>query len=221
MKRISVITVVVILFLSGCPNPTPNSETGNTPVSFIELTADGSATDTTTKLTLAFDKDIEGLSSADITLPAVKGELTRMEKGVYELPLTSIITSGAVTVSVAKSGYAFSPDSRTVTVYAWGDTTLTITFAQIADDAPSIAGPTLYRVSNGVPTSATLTVDNPEQYDSINWQVQNTEVTGTGPSFTLSAANAAYNLIGEHFVTVLVMVGGVPYNKTVSFNVEY
>jgi len=66
-----------------------------------------------------------------------------------------------------------------------------------------------------------LTVDNPGQYDSISWRVDNTAVTGTGPSFTLSAANTAYNLIGEHFVTVMVRKGGAPYNKTVSFKVEY
>jgi hypothetical protein len=102
-----------------------------------------------------------------------------------------------------------------------GTKPLSITFAQITDASPSIAGPTLYRVSNGGPTSATLTVDNPGQYGSISWQVDNTAVTGTGESFTLSAGNAAYNLIGEHFVTVLVMKDGAPYNKTVSFKVEY
>jgi hypothetical protein len=96
-----------------------------------------------------------------------------------------------------------------------------ISFAQIIDAAPSITGPTLYRVSNGGPTGATLTVANPGQYDSVTWRVQDTAVTGTGSSFTLSAGNAAYNLIGEHFVTVSVMKGGAPFNKTVSFRVEY
>jgi hypothetical protein len=102
-----------------------------------------------------------------------------------------------------------------------GTAALTITFAQIVDNAPSIIGPTIYRVSYGGPTTATLIVDNPGQYDSISWQVNNTSITGTGPSFTLSAGNPAYNQIGEHFVTVFVMKGGVPYNKTVSFRVEY
>jgi len=107
--------------------------------------------------------------------------------------------------------------------YATGTATLTITFAQIIDAAPSITGPTLYRVSNGGPTSATLTVANPGQYDSnsITWRVQDTTVTGTGSSFTLSTDNATYNLIGEHFVTVSVKKSGAPYNKTVSFKVAY
>jgi len=220
-KRTAVISIVAVMLLSACPNLNQNPKTVNTPVSFTGLTADGSATAATTKLTLTFNRDIAGLSAADITLDAVKDSLTRTETGVYELPLISAITSGTVNVKVAKTGYTFSPDNRTVTIYAWGDTTLTITFNQIADNAPPISGPTLYRVSNGGPTGATLAVDNPEQYDSISWQVQNTAVSGTGPSFTLSAANTAYNLIGEHFVTVLVMKGGVPYNKTVSFTVEY
>jgi uncharacterized protein YjdB len=102
-----------------------------------------------------------------------------------------------------------------------GTAAMTITFAQIADSAPSITGPTLYRVSNGGPTSATLTVDNPGQYSSISWRVQDTAVTGSGASFTLSASDSAYNLIGGHFVTVSVIKNGAPYNKTVSFNVAY
>jgi hypothetical protein len=126
-----------------------------------------------------------------------------------------------VTVS-SPPGYNISGSPRTVTVsYGTGTTTLTITFAQIADLAPSITGPTLYRVSNGGPASVTLTVDNPGQYTSISWRVQNTNVTGSGASFTLSAANTAYNYIGEHFVTVVVWKDGAPYNKTVSFKVEY
>jgi hypothetical protein len=129
-------------------------------------------------------------------------------------------------VAVASpSGYSVSGSPKTATAYyyatATSTATLSITFAQITDAAPSITGPTLYRVSNGGPTSATLTVGNPSQYDSITWRVQDTTVTGTGASFALSAGNAAYNLIGEHFVTVSVMKGGAPYNKTVSFRVEY
>jgi hypothetical protein len=125
-----------------------------------------------------------------------------------------------IIVTVTRSGYSGSVTSTAIGPIGL-PVTLSITFSQITDVAPSITGPTLYRVSNGGPTSSTLTVDNPGQYDSISWRVQNTAVTGTGASFTLSAANTSYNLIGEHFVTVLVMKSGVPYNKTVSFKIEY
>jgi hypothetical protein len=134
-----------------------------------------------------------------------------------------------VTVS-SPAGYTVSGSPQSTTIYYYvttgsesGTATLTITFAQITDAAPSITGPTLYRVSNNGPTSATLTVDNPGQYDSnsISWRVDNTNETGTGPSFTLNADNTAYNLIGRHFVTVTVKKGGAPYNMTVSFRIEY
>ena len=124
------------------------------------------------------------------------------------------------------AGSTLTMGSGNVTLYAkWVEATaqksFTITFAQIADAAPFITGPTLYRASNGGPTTATLTVDNYEQYSYISWQVNSTAVTGTGNAFTLDAANTAYNQIGERFITVMVFKDGIPYNKTISFNIEY
>jgi uncharacterized repeat protein (TIGR02543 family) len=123
-------------------------------------------------------------------------------------------------------GDSFTPSGDTDLYARWnviptGYVTLTITYKDIVDAAPSITGPTLYRVRNNGPTSAVLTVDNPDQYDSISWQVENTTAVGTGSTFTLNASNTAYNRVGEHFVTVVVSKNGVPYNKTVSFRVEY
>jgi len=194
-------------------------------VTFSGVTANGSATQTTTQLTLNFSQSIPGLSASDITLSGVTG----VSKGTlggsgpsYTLPISGFTAAGTLSVTVnSPSGYNVTDSPRTTAIYAVGTAALNITFAQIADNAPNITGPTLYRVSNGGPTSVTLTVVDPGQYDSISWRVQNTAVTGTGSSFTLSAGNAAYNYIGEHFVTVLVMKDGVPYNKTVSFKVEY
>jgi uncharacterized protein YjdB len=195
-------------------------------VTFNSVTANGSSTQTTTQLTLIFSQAIAGLSADNITLSGVTGVSKGTLSGSgssYTLPISGFIAGGSLTVAVSgPSNYTINSSSRTVTIYyGTGTTSLTITFTQIADNAPNITGPTLYRVSNGGPTSATLTVDNPGQYDNISWRVQDTAVTGTGSSFTLSASNAAYNLIGEHFVTVSVMKGGVPYNKTVSFKIEY
>jgi uncharacterized protein YjdB len=195
-------------------------------VTFNSVTADGSAAQATTRLTLTFSRAIAGLSADDITLsPAlIKGTLGGSGP-VYTLPISGFTVDGTLNVAVGSpSGYSVSGSPKTVTIYygtGTGTETLAITFTQIIDAAPFITGPTLYRVSNGGPTGATLTVVDPGQYDSIAWRVQDTAVTVTGPSFTLSAGNTAYNLIGEHFVTVLVMKGGAPYNKTVSFKVEY
>jgi uncharacterized protein YjdB len=194
-------------------------------VTFSSVTANGSITQTTTQLTLNFSRPVPGLDADNITFSGVAGVTKGTLDGsgaVYTLPISGFIATGTLSVTVVSPpSYNISGSPKTATIYGMGTATLTITFTQIADNAPSITGPTLYRVSNGGPTSAVLTVDNPGQYDSISWRVQDTTVTGTGSSFTLSASNAAYNYIGEHFVTVSVMKGGVPYNKTVSFKVEY
>ena len=102
-----------------------------------------------------------------------------------------------------------------------GTADMVITFARITDDAPFITGPVLYLVSNNGPTTATVTVEAPLQYDHISWRVNSTAVTGSGPSFTLDAADPAYAFFGGHFLAVLVMKGGEPYSKTVSFRIEY
>jgi hypothetical protein len=114
---------------------------------------------------------------------------------------------------VTRAGYTGSVDSApTVTVTA-ARAAITISFSQIADAAPPIIGPTLSRT--GSPAEATLTVADPEQYTSINWQVQNTPA-GIGPSFTLRAVNYPD---GQYLVSVEVVKDGAPWNTTVSFTV--
>lgn len=85
------------------------------------MTANGSATETTTVLTLTFDKAIEGLAAADIALTAgetgaIKGALTAKTNGVYELAVSGITKGGEVTVAVAKTNYTITPAYKTVTV---------------------------------------------------------------------------------------------------------
>ena len=201
-------------------------------VTLNSVSANGSSSQTTTQLTLAFSKAITGLSADNITLSGVTGVTKGTLSGSgpsYALPISGFTSGGTLSVTVSSpTGYSISGSPKSTTIYYYvttqtgsGTATLTITFAQISDAAPSITGPTLYRVTNGGPTSVPLALDNPSQYDSISWRVDNTTVTGTGSTFILNAANTAYNLIGEHFVTVTVRKGGVPYNKTVSFKVEY
>ena len=99
------------------------------------------------------------------------------------------------------------------------DSFITITFAQISDAAPSIAGTTIYRSSANGPTTANVTVDNPGQYSSIEWHIPKTDISGSGASFTLDSANAAYNNTGEHFLTLEVIKDNVPYSRTITFTV--
>jgi len=127
MKRIArilgitIIAAVIAIGFTGCIDP----DNGDISVTFIHITANGSALEITTRLSLTFDKDIEGLSAADITLMpgstgAVKGDLTRTGTGVYELSLSDIGANGTITVSVSKAGYDIIGGSRTVTVYYYG-----------------------------------------------------------------------------------------------------
>jgi len=91
-------------------------------VAFNSLTANGSLTQTTTQLTLTFDKDIDGLTEDDITLDvgftgAIKGNLTRTDMGVYELAVSDINANGNMTVTVSKHGYDITDGPKMVAVY--------------------------------------------------------------------------------------------------------
>jgi hypothetical protein len=120
-KLLLVLAVLCGLLTAGCQDSDSSNsiESGTTQVSFISLTATGSPT--TTMLILTFSRDITGFAVNDITLNpgntgAQRGELTRSGNGIYELTLTGISASGQVSVTVNKSGFAFAPNSQSVTV---------------------------------------------------------------------------------------------------------
>jgi formylglycine-generating enzyme required for sulfatase activity len=91
------------------------------PVTFSDLTVNGSSTATTTKLTLTFNKDITGLTEDDIAIDAgntgaIRGTLTKKETGVYELGVSGIKAVGNIFVVPGKAGYDINPFYKTVTV---------------------------------------------------------------------------------------------------------
>jgi hypothetical protein len=97
-----------------------NNNGGGTAVTFSGVTANGSATETTTQLTLTFSAAITGLTEANITLSGVDG----VEKGslsgsgpTYTLPIGGFTEGGTLTVAVAKSGYNISGSPKTVTIF--------------------------------------------------------------------------------------------------------
>jgi uncharacterized repeat protein (TIGR02543 family) len=101
---------------------------------------------------------------------------------------------------------------------------ITITFAQITDAAPNITGPTLSRTgTGGYQKNATLTIGS--GYTNVSWEITGTGftgqpgITGTGSSFTLDATDSRYNKIGDHYLTLTVHIGGVPYNKIIIFKI--
>jgi len=118
------VSITLIGFaLIACSPPEP----GENAVVFSDLTANGTANAvTTTQLTLTFDKAIDGLSVADITLSGVngvtKGSLNGTNAPAYTLGISGATSGGTLTVAVAKDGYAISPSSRQVTIHHSGGT---------------------------------------------------------------------------------------------------
>ena len=143
--------------------------------------------------------------------------------------------SSAIVTGYTLSGFDSSElGNNSITVEYEGKTTsfeiivskvqgFSITFASIIDLAPFIEGPTIYILPGreGKPTSVTLTLDAPSQYDenSIVWEITGTSITGNGASFTLDSENLPNNLIGDYFLTLEVKKDSIPYNKTVIFTV--
>ncbi|HWR40832.1 MAG TPA: cell wall-binding repeat-containing protein [Patescibacteria group bacterium] len=96
---------------------------GVTNAAFTAATADGVAdTTTSTKIDLAFDTTIAGLTADDITITnetgaVIKGALTGSGTS-WSIVLTSVTTQGDVSVAVAApAGYSISGSPKTVAVY--------------------------------------------------------------------------------------------------------
>ena len=89
-------------------------------VTFDSVTANGSATETTTQLELTFSDEITGLSASDITLSGVSGVSKGTLSGsgpVYTLPISGFTSGGTLNVAVAKSGYDISGSPQTAAIY--------------------------------------------------------------------------------------------------------
>jgi formylglycine-generating enzyme len=92
----------------------------NKNVTFNSVTANGSALQTTTQLTLTFSEAITGLTASDITLSGVSGVGKGTLSGsgaTYTLTISGFTTGGTLNVAVAKSGYNISGSPKTVTIY--------------------------------------------------------------------------------------------------------
>jgi len=108
-----------------------------------------------------------------------------------------------------------------------GNENINIIFLDFADiDTPLITAGIIYLLCGAEkPTSANITIVNPEHYDngSIMWYLNksliNSGVTGTyGEILTINST--LYNRIGQYSITVEVMINGKLYSKIVSFEVK-
>jgi hypothetical protein len=88
------------------------------PVTFSSVTANGSASQTTTELTLSFSVPISGLSASDIILSGINGVTkgTLTGNNPYTIPISFNI-GGTLTVAFAKTGFIVSDSPKTVTIH--------------------------------------------------------------------------------------------------------
>ena len=149
----------------------------------------------------ATNKNITWSSSNTAVATVSNGTITARTAGTATITVTTADgnKTAACAVTVNKADEVFS-----------------ITFT--ADAAPLINGPTIHRSSANGPTTATLTVANPDQYSVISWHI-NEITTGSGAAFTLNSADAVYNRTGEHTLTVEVIKDGIPYSRAITFTV--
>jgi len=105
---------------NGNGNNNNGNGSGNIAVTFNSMTANGSATQTTTQLTLTFDKTITGLSASDITLTGVsnisKGTLSNSGTA-YTLPISGFTAGGTLSAAVSKSGYTITGSPKTAAIF--------------------------------------------------------------------------------------------------------
>jgi uncharacterized protein YjdB len=114
-------------------------------ISFSSLSANGSSSQTTTQLALAFSEAIPGLTASDISLSGVSGVTKGTLSGSgpsYTLSISGFSAGGKLTVSVSKAGYDISPSSRQADIYYYSPPIVDIVYpsnleSYLASKAPN------------------------------------------------------------------------------------
>ncbi|WP_200778255.1 transglutaminase domain-containing protein, partial [Tissierella praeacuta] len=86
-------------------------------VKFVNVLSGNSDKETTSKLVLTFDKNIDNLSVNDIVIKGVdKRDLKQIKEGIYELSISniSIPIGSEIIVQVNKRGFEISPNTHSV-----------------------------------------------------------------------------------------------------------
>jgi len=70
------------------------------------------------------------------------------------------------------------------------------------------------------PATATITLDNPAQYTSIQWSY-GAYTLGTGATLVLDSSDVRYNATGDNkLLNLMVEIGSVPYGRVLNFAVK-
>jgi hypothetical protein len=213
---LAVLLAAVLLF-AGCDaikgllgedsGPDGGGSGGGVPVVFQEIDVAGGGT--TTLVTLVFDRDIPGLSDRDVTITdagdtgAVKVALSpTSEKGIYTLAVSGVRETGEITISVGKSGYAFTPATQKAVVN-FDETANKVTFANaIADGAAGSQTTTALILTFGQPGISLEPGDITLWPDSTGATVVGLQGSGTNYSLGITGIAA------EGDVTVTVVKDG-------------
>ena len=186
---------------------------GNKTVTFSDVTANGSASATTTELILTFGEAITGLAATDITLSGVanvnKATLGQAEGTgpvTYKLPITlGGNVGGELTVTVTKQGYTFDGSPKKVTIYYYtvptdGKATINITWTDDTGE-PKFTGNT---TTGKVGTEVSVTATAPTGGTIKEWYLNGEKATDPSPigTFKFTPQNT-----GTYNVTVLATTG--------------
>ena len=124
--------------------------------------------------------------------------------------------------SVSNSNYETGEASAPLIIRTLATATFTLSFEQIADDSTALpwsGGSSLTVLLSG--SSATLTLSNSGQYDSVKWFIDGA-YKDNDSSYVLDSADFIRTDAGTHSLTVEVVLktNGYTYNRTIPFEVK-
>jgi hypothetical protein len=163
--------------------------------------------------------DISGLNGSGT--PSYQWKLGGVNiEGATGASYTPVLTDAghAVSVAVSRAGYSGSVESLALTVK--NQAGVTLIYPDVPGDPAeeALSSFTIYKTSS--PSTWALTVQGDFDSYSYQWSVDNipkNQYAGNGgKTLTLDAANYP---VGTHYVSLEVMLGGMPYSKTITFTV--
>ena len=129
--------------------------------------------------------------------------------------MSNIRAEGEITVTVAKTSYSFTPNSKTVTVYALGTAAVNLVFA---DDGSLTDGDTS-NLSIDRSEGQTLTVTAAAELTDIQWSLNGTAIPaprGEAESILIEAANYP---AGAYQLGLAAKKNGAAYSASITFTV--